>query len=137
MVVILADQKTVTLEGARAEGDALWLAPKDAEAVTGWTLKPEGFCKGDACVPVPPGRKAEFVGDDEVNIAALWRHMGQPLVRDSTGAIWSLGTSAAQRAGQLDSLEAPDFTLPDLAGQFHALSSYRGNKVLVLSWASW
>jgi peroxiredoxin len=34
-------------------------------------------------------------------------------------------------------LEAPDFTLPDIDGKQHSLSDYRGKKVLLLSWASW
>jgi peroxiredoxin len=37
----------------------------------------------------------------------------------------------------LQSLQAPDFTLPDLEGKWHALSEYRGRKVLLVSWASW
>ena len=32
---------------------------------------------------------------------------------------------------------APDFTLPDLAGTQHTLSSLRGRKVLLATWASW
>jgi peroxiredoxin len=37
----------------------------------------------------------------------------------------------------LQSLEAPDFTLPDLDGKTYSLSQFRGKKVLLLSWASW
>jgi hypothetical protein len=48
-----------------------------------------------------------------------------------------LGSSAAERARALASLVAPDFTLPDLGGRPHALSSYRGRKVLLVAWASW
>ena len=32
---------------------------------------------------------------------------------------------------------APDFTLPDLAGRSHTLSSFRGKKVFMVAWASW
>jgi peroxiredoxin len=32
---------------------------------------------------------------------------------------------------------APDFTLPDLAGRPHSLAEQRGNKVLLVVWASW
>jgi peroxiredoxin len=35
------------------------------------------------------------------------------------------------------SLEAPDFTLPDVSGTPHSLSDYRGKKVLLATWASW
>ncbi|NDG42002.1 MAG: TlpA family protein disulfide reductase, partial [Betaproteobacteria bacterium] len=40
-------------------------------------------------------------------------------------------------AQALSTLEAPDFELPDLAGQTHRLSDYRGKKVLLATWASW
>ncbi|MCC7122956.1 MAG: redoxin domain-containing protein [Gammaproteobacteria bacterium] len=35
------------------------------------------------------------------------------------------------------SLEAPDFTLPDLDGRLHSLSDYRGKKVFLFSWGSY
>ena len=125
------------MPNGRAEGESLWLPARDAEQVTGWTLKPEGFCKGEICVPIPPARTAEFVGADSINVAALWRHLGLPLTRDAKGDIWVLGASAAERAMQLEALEAPDFSLPDLSGRMHALAAHRGKKVLLVSWASW
>ena len=32
---------------------------------------------------------------------------------------------------------APDFSLPDINGQPHRLSDYRGKKVFLATWASW
>ena len=49
----------------------------------------------------------------------------------------ALGTAAAERARQLDSLEAPDFELPDLSGALQRLSDHRGKKVLLIVYASW
>lgn len=63
--------------------------------------------------------------------------MDLPLAHDASTATWVLGESAASRSAQLQSLEAPDFTLPDLAGQRHSLAEQRGKKVLLVSWASW
>lgn len=137
MTTILSEQSVLTLPARSAAGDDLWLSVRDTETATGWTLKPEGFCKGDICVPVPPARVAEFVGDDEVNVAALWRLMGLPYARDASGETWALGTSAAERSSQLQSLQAPDFSLPDLEGNIHSLDAQRGRKVLLVSWASW
>jgi peroxiredoxin len=37
----------------------------------------------------------------------------------------------------LSSLAAPDFTLPDIDGNSHSLSDFRGKKILLLTWASW
>ena len=42
-----------------------------------------------------------------------------------------------ERTAALESLEAPDFTLPDLSGRPHSLVDYRGRKVLLATWASW
>ena len=134
MPTILAES---VVEGGRADGENLWLAADDAATATGWTFKPEGFCKGDVCVPVPPARFGEFVDRGEINIAALWQHLGLPLAHDEAGVTWVLGASAAERSAQLQSLEAPDFSLPDLAGKHHSLKEHLGNKVLLVSWASW
>lgn len=136
MATILTEH-AMSKVNATVRGTDIWLSARDAEATTGWTLKPEGFCKGDICVPVPPARASEFAAKDEINIASLWRHMGLPLARTASGDTWVLGESSGARASQLQSLDAPDFSLPDLDGKMHALSAQRGKKVLLVSWASW
>jgi AhpC/TSA family len=119
-------------------GDELWISEQDLTASTGWERKPQGLCFGDRCVPIPPSRESEFIASDgRVNIAAFSRYLDQPVVRDEAASVWLVGESAAERTGALRSLEAPDFRLPDLDGNIHALSDYRGKKVLLLSWASW
>ncbi len=137
MTTILSEQLAVTVAGARADGESLWLPLIETERTTGWTLKPEGFCKGDVCVPVPPQRAREFFDGDDINVAALWRHMGLPIAHDASGETWALGSSATVRSAQLHALDAPDFSLPDLAGALHSLEAQRGKKVLLVSWASW
>lgn len=137
MITILTDETSHESTKARAAADGLWLPVGEAEPATGWTLKPEGFCKGEICTPVPPARSAEFVKGDEINIATLWKHLGAPVVHDETRETWVFGTSAETRSSRLQSLEAPDFTLPDLAGKAHTLAAQRGKKVLLVSWASW
>jgi hypothetical protein len=72
-----------------------------------------------------------------VNLAALWRLLGRPVVHSDRGDVWVLGESARDRGAALASLEAPDFTLPDPSGRLHSLSDYRGKKVLLVTWASW
>ena len=37
----------------------------------------------------------------------------------------------------LDTLEAPDFTLPGIDGTLQTLSDHRGKKVLLIAYASW
>lgn len=129
MVAILTDRGEFTA----AASDGLRVSPTDAETVTGWTLKPEGMCRDDLCVPLP----ADARRDGTVDLAAFWRVLGHPVVSDQRGEVWVLGTAAASRPTALAGLEAPDFTLPDLAGVPHRLSELRGNKVFLTTWASW
>jgi len=126
-----------TQAAARASSSELWLNASEAEAATGWTMKPEGFCKGDLCVPIPPGRETEFVHNDEINAAALWALMGKPVATSPTGDVWFLGEDAQTRNEALLSLEAPDFTLPDFNGKLHSLTDFRRQRILLITWASW
>lgn len=137
MVTLLHEQTEITSKTARVRNGDLWLSGRDLELATGWAMKPEGFCLGDVCVPVPTGNRSSYVDGDEVNAAALWRRLGNPTVHDAQAEIWVLGTGASDRAASLQSLEAPDFALPDLSGVTHTLSEHRGKKVLLVTWASW
>jgi hypothetical protein len=137
MPTLLTDHGTIIVEARHNAGEDLWLTARNAEKATGWTLKPEGLCKADVCVPVPPHRASEFVSGTAINLAAFWRHMDLPLVHDDSCDTWVLGESASARSARLQSLEAPDFSLPDLDGKQHSLSAQRGKKVLLVSWASW
>lgn len=137
MVVVLHEQSETQCKSARADGEQLWLDAGELQAATGWSLKPEGLCRGDACVPVPPARAHEFVAGSSVNASAFWDRLGNPIVHDAAREVWVLGTGAADRSSSLQSLEAPDFTLPDLNGHLHTLSEHRGKKVLLATWASW
>jgi len=137
MVTLLHEQSETPSPTARADNDDLWISPRELELATGWSMKPEGFCLGDVCVPVPAADRSRYVDGDRINAAAFWRRLGNPIVHDASGEIWALGSGASDRAASLQSLEAPDFTLPDLSGATHSLSRQRGKKVLLVTWASW
>lgn len=137
MVTIVAGLGEHEVATAQADGDDLWLPADVLPAVVGWTLKPEGLCRDALCVPVPRGREAAFVHDGRVNLAAFWRHTERPWARSEAGDLWVFGANARERADELLSLQAPDFALPDLAGNMHALSGQRGKKVFLVTWASW
>jgi hypothetical protein len=137
MITLLHEQTEITAETARVRDSDLWLSARDLELATGWSLKPQGFCLDDVCVPVPAGDRSSYVDGDEVNAAAFWRRLGNPIVHDASGEVWALGTGASDRTASLQSLEAPDFALPDLSGVTHTLSDHRGKKVLLVTWASW
>jgi len=137
MTTVLTETGEFEEPDATVSGEALWLSSRRAEEATGWVAKAEGMCKADICVPLPPGREQEFTLASRVNLAALWRHMGQPVAHSDRGHVWVLAASARDRSAALGSLEAPNFTLPDVSGRPHSLSDYRGKKVFLVTWASW
>lgn len=137
MVTVIHEERETDIAAARVDRDRLWLTNDDVQRATGWTLKREGLCRDDTCVPLPHGRETGLVDGDAIDIAAIWRHLGHPVVSDGAQETWVLGTGARERASALASLQAPDFALPDLDGRVHALADQRGKKVLLVTWASW
>jgi len=110
----------------------------DADAVReqlGWTLEPEGLCRETMCVPVRD--RDALVGDGGLDLEAFAALLGRPLALERDERVAALGTPHTTRAAEMASLEAPDFTLPDLSGQLHSLSDHRGKKVLLIAYASW
>lgn len=99
------------------------------EQQTGWELRPEGVCKDDRCIPWP-----EPVSDT-IELAAISEHLSMPLVREPDAGLWALGPECGSKA--LTSAHAPDLALPDWQGESFRLSSLRGQKVLLIAWASW
>lgn len=104
------------------------------EETLGWDLQPEGLCRGVVCVPVD---QSALVRGDGLDLRVLAGALQRPLVTDEKHAVVSLGASHHDRGDALNSLEAPDFTLPDLDGNLHSLSDQRGKKVLLVAYASW
>lgn len=133
-VVICEGQQT---EVSATPGAELWLHRDEVEAASGWHLKPEGFCKEEICVPLPQDGDADYVRGEQVNVSALWAMIGKPAVASEAGDVWFLGEAAEIRNDALQSLKAPDFTLPDFDGNLQSLSNYRRMRVLLLTWASW
>ncbi len=96
---------------------------------TGWELKPQGACKGDRCVPLGTST------GQSLDVRALTRRVGMPLVHDETSGLWCVGPEAGGTV--LTSAEAPNLELPELDGTPFRLSALRGRKVLLVAWASW
>ncbi len=140
MVTVLTETSATEVSpepGESHSNDELWLSTTDTTAITGWSMKPEGFCKDDVCVPTPSGKADYFVQGDAINVSAFWGLMGKPAVRSANADVWLLGEGASNRNEALLSLEAPDFTLPDLEGNLHSLRDFRPKRVLLITWASW
>ena len=49
----------------------------DFERATGWTIAPEGACRGEVCIPLPAGAAT----DGRLDVAAVADAIGMPLVR--------------------------------------------------------
>ena len=133
MATVINDTEHVevaVLEGQR------WLIEPDAfEQLTGWTLKPEGLCKGDICAPLY--QPDAVVAGGLIDLAGAAPLMGMSAVIDSARQVAALTTSAAARSEQMVSLQAPDFTLANMAGEPVSLHDFDRRKVLLLAWSSW
>ena len=99
------------------------------EQRTGWTMKPEGACKGEVCIPLAE----ELLGED-LDVRMLAQAMGLALAEDEEFGLLAIGPEAiGSRA--LTSARAPELELPDVDGNLFRLSSLRGQKILVYAWA--
>ena len=135
MTFTLLDETRAVPVDATVTGDGIRLAPAAVRDALGWELKPQGLCKDDTCIPVPPS--AALVRDGAIDLAALADLLGRPLALDAAENAACLGVAATDRARTLASLDAPDFTLPDLDGRMHTLSAYRGKKIFLIAFAYW
>ena len=131
---VIDDGRAVELP-ATVEADQVWIGAHDLERAVGWALKPQGLCRDAVCLPVRDS--AGLIGAHGVDLAAVARILDRPLALDCEERAAYLGASPAERGAQLASLQAPDFTLPDLSGRRHSLSDFRGRKVLLVAYASW
>ena len=105
--------------------DDLDMSPGDFAAATGWKIKPEGACRADVCVPLGPG---------EFDLVETASRLGMAVVADEAHGRWAIGPeSLGDRA--LATAEAPELVLGDLDGNEFTLSSLRGQKVVIVSWA--
>ena len=111
--------------------DSLTVAADELAARTGWEAKPEGLCKGDVCFPLPAGTAP----DGRLSVEMVAERLRMPLVHDEEHRLWALGPESGGRA--LTTAVVPEITLPDRRGEPFSISSFRGQKVLLVAWASW
>jgi hypothetical protein len=99
--------------------------PAELERRTGWTIEPQGACRGDVCVPL----------SEPFDVRELAQRLGMGLVHDEAHDLWALGPESGGHA--LASAQLPEIVLPDRQGKDFALRSLRGTKVFMIAWASW
>ncbi len=116
--------------------DSPRVVPADAlHGLVGWTLKPEGLCRDDRCVLVADRDAVE--SSDGVDLAAVAELLDRPVAVDEAAGLVAIGAERKQRRGALTERAAPDFSLPDLDGTWHALSDHRSKKRLLVAFSSW
>lgn len=137
---VVYDDVVTQVNAASEDPAELWISTADLTRATRFELKPQGVCRDELCFPVPKARSQEFVrknsGVTSFNLLAFAQLVNQPVAHDDALSMWYFGLRADQRQG-LASLQAPTFTLPDMAGKMHSLVDFRGKKVLLVTWASW
>lgn len=138
--VVLYQDRVIDVADTLADPNDLWINPADLPRVNGFTLKPEGACIDEICVPVRQQENSDIFltrnGTHWFNVTELADRVHQSYVADDDG-VWSFGAIPARRASFVDQAEAPDFALPDLTGKSVQLSDFKGKRIMLLSWASW
>jgi peroxiredoxin len=96
--------------------------PALAEAL-GWTLKPEGLCRGETCVPLR-GRSV---------VDAL----GLLVVHDEDAGVVAVAPSAEAHRRETQVGRAPRLDLRDVDGNPVSFDDLSGHKRVLVTWASW
>jgi hypothetical protein len=108
---------------------SLLVDPATFTAESGWDIKPQGACHGERCVPL------DQRDDGLVDVGGFAERLGMPVVHDERHEVWAVGPEGGGRF--LQSAVCPEIVLPDLEGSPFAVASLRGQKVLLVAWASY
>ena len=132
--IINIDGQVLTVELSEQSGKVS-VSNSELEQATGWSLKPEGLCREQVCVPVL--NVTALSQADQVDLSEFARLVQQNIVIDAQRKVVALGEQAQIRGTEMATLEAPDFTLPDIHGWQVSFSDYNRRKRLLLAWSSW
>jgi hypothetical protein len=128
---VLYNDRTVKLTQVRPDAQDLWIRADDLPRVNDFTLKPQGACRADMCIPVPKAMKS----GPWFNLTGFAGRLRQVSLHEA--GVWSFGEMPVVCGNFYRSRMAPDFAVPDRKGRIVHLSDFRGRKVLVVTWASW
>ena len=128
---VLYDDRAIDVTASRVEKGELWIASTELPKINEFTVKPQGACREDICIPLAK----ELKRNGWLNLSGFARKLKQAVVHE--GSTWSFGEMPLLRGGFLQSRVAPDFAIQDRKGKTVRLSDFRGRKILLLSWASW
>jgi hypothetical protein len=113
--------------------DRLDLTDAEFASATGWSIEPDGACRGDVCVPLPPLARDR---EGRVDATVVAERLGMPVAHDAAHGIWALGPRSGP-GRVLDDAHMPELVLDDFDGGAFDFESLRGRKVVLLAWASW
>jgi hypothetical protein len=139
--VIIYDGVATEVGPSQIQSSDLWITSEDLARATKFEVKPQGVCRDELCFPIPKNRKDSLLQKQAsvtwFNLSEFARMVNQPTAYDEKHSTWYFGARQAAQNSFVDTLEAPNFTLPDINGKMHSLADFRGKKVLLLTWASW
>jgi hypothetical protein len=138
MATVTVIAEDVTTVEARIDGARVLIDPGALPVTLGWTLKPEGLCRDEMCVPVRD--RGALLVDGQVDLVAAAAALRRPVVvdtEDPARSYLAIARPTEERRRALRELEAPDITLPDLDGTPHSLSEWHGRKRLLQAFSSW
>ncbi len=107
----------------------------ELEDALGWTLKPEGLCKGDVCVIVPD--RAALMDGERIDVIAVAALLDRPATNDADSGLVAIGAPRERRRAAVNDMKAPDFVLPDINGLPMNFSDHRSKKRLLVAFSSW
>ena len=115
-------------------GDEPELDADDLTTLTGWTPKPEGWCRGAECIP------AAFLGEvaraEHLTAADAARALGTAYAAEPEHRVAVIGVRPDAGA-TLASGVAPDLELTTLDGSTRRLFADRHDKTLLVAFSSW
>ena len=115
-------------------GDRPLLSSADLGEVTGWTPKPEGWCRGSECIPASLlGPIASETAPSAESVAVA---LGAAYAVDAAHRIAVIG-NRADAASSLASGTGPEVTLMGLDGDRHGLFDRSNGKTLIVAFSSW
>jgi peroxiredoxin len=92
-------------------------------AALGWTVKPEGLCRGETCVPL--------LGRPVVDA------LGLLVVADHQAGVAAVAPSAETHHREVAGGKAPPLDLQDVDGHPVSFDDLSGHKRVLVTWASW